>query len=226
MLHCICRKLLFCAYAQSYACVNRRFPSPHPSWSSHHVPPPLLFSCLFFDPSLRAKRLLYYRLMTLSPTNTPLVYLFFFTRYQHASSRRHRTARSSQKICPSIPSHPIPSLCRTASLFSPPSRRPVACMPNRSLTPGIPRRAVPCTTPFFLPAFIFHFYVRTTTFFFFFFFISVRRLACLVVRFIFFSSSYGPQTNLKNPQSTQTNVIPPNPFFFFYFQIKYSINVQ
>lgn len=171
----------------------------------------------FFDPSLRAKRLLYYRLMTLSPTNTPLVYLFFSPVI--STRRRDATAPHVPRKKFVRPSHPIPSLCRTASLFSPPSRRPVACMPNRSLTPRIPRRAVPCTTPFFLPAFIFHFYVRTTTFFFFFFFISVRRLACLVVRFIFFStSSYGPQTNLKNPQSTQTNVIPPTQFFFSIFK--------
>ena len=61
--------------------------------------------------------------------------------------------------------------------------------------------------------------LRTYDYLFFFFFISVRRLACLVVRFIFFStSSYGPQTNLKNPQSTQTNVIPPNPIFFSIFK--------
>ena len=148
MLHCICRKLLFCAYAQSYACVASLVSiSPPVLVVTSRTSPSFVLMSFFFSPSLRAKRLLYYRLMTLSPTNTPLVYLFFSPVI--STRRRDATAPHVPRKKFVRPSHPIPSLCRTASLFSPPSRRPVACMPNRSLTPRIPRRAVPCTTPFF-----------------------------------------------------------------------------
>ena len=154
-----------CICAKCYACVASSVSiSPPVLVVTSRTSPSFVLMSFFFSPSLRAKRLLYYRLMTLSPTNTPLVYLFFSPVI--STRRRDATAPHVPRKKFVRPSHPIPSLCRTASLFSPPSRRPVACMPNRSLTPGIPRRAVPCTTPFFLPAFIFQFYVRTTTFFF------------------------------------------------------------
>ena len=204
---CICAKL----------CLRRVVGFHLPTRPGRHITYLPLFCShvFFFDPSLRAKRLLYYRLMTLSPTNTPLVYLFFSPVI--STRRRDATAPHVPRKKFDRPSHPIPSLCRTASLFSPPSRRPVACMPNRSLTPRIPRRAVPCTTPFFYRLLFFtSTYVRLP-----FVSSSLSVYADLPVLssalYFFSSSSYGPQTNLKNPQSTQTNVIPPTQFFFSIF---------
>ena len=172
MLRCICRKLLFCAYAQSYACVaSSGFHLPHVLVVTSRTLPLFCSHVVFFLPSLRAKRLLYYRLMTLSPsnpTNTPLIYLFF-PRYQHASSRRHRTTRSSQKNFPiHHPSIPHPFV--EPPSFRPPSRRLSHACRAEAAQSRIPRRVVPCTTRFsyrllFSPST----YVRPTFFFFFFF---------------------------------------------------------
>ena len=208
---CICAKL----------CLRRVVGFHLPTRPGRHITYLPLFCShvFFFDPSLRAKRLLYYRLMTLSPTNTPLVYLFFSPVI--STRRRDATAPHVPRKKFVRPSHPIPShpfVEPPPSSVLLPAALSHACR-TEALPPG--SRAAPFLVlhPFFYRLLFFtSTYVRLP-FFFFFFFISVRRLACLVVRFIFFSSSsYGPQTNLKNPQSTQTNVIPPTQFFFSIFK--------
>ena len=217
MLRCICRKLLFCAYAQSYACVaSSGFHLPHVLVVTSRTLPLFCSHVFFFLPSLRAKRLLYYRLMTLSPsnpTNTPLIYLFFPPLSARVfETPPHRTFLAKKFPHPSS-IHPHPFV--EPPSFRPPSRRLSHACRAEAAQSRIPRRVVPCTTRFsyrllFSPST----YVRPTFFLLLLYSVYADLPCPVVVRFIFFSSSYGPQTNLKNPNQQSNNVIPPTHFFF------------